>query len=145
VSIVALLAFAAVVLVAMLLLHSYLWWRMVRSTTLPGRARRRLTWLTVALALLPVLAIATRRILPLEAAAPLDWVAYSWLGIAFYAFLALLALEPVRLALRPGPGVTVSRSRPTTPAPPSRLVRTLVGGCSSPGASRPPRVWRPSA
>jgi uncharacterized protein len=47
-----------------------------------------------------VLAILLRRTLPLEVAAPLDWVAYSWLGIAFYAFLALLALEPIRLVAR---------------------------------------------
>jgi predicted MPP superfamily phosphohydrolase len=81
----------------MSLIHSYLWWRMVRSTTTPGRTRRRLTRLTVGLALLPVLAIILRRTLPLDVAAPLDWVAYIWLGIAFYAFLTLLALEPVRL------------------------------------------------
>ena len=84
----------------MVLLHSYLWWRLVRSTTDPGRTRRRLTRLTVVLALLPVLAILTRRALPLEAAAPLDWLAYCWLGVAFYTFLALLALEPVRLLAR---------------------------------------------
>jgi predicted MPP superfamily phosphohydrolase len=41
-----------------------------------------------------------RRTLPLDAAAPLDWIAYCWLGVAFYAFLALLVLEPVRLAGR---------------------------------------------
>ena len=84
----------------MVLLHSYLWWRLVRSTTDPGPARRRLTRLTVVLALLPVLAILTRRTLPLEVAAPLDWLAYCWLGIAFYTFLSLLALEPVRLVGR---------------------------------------------
>jgi len=96
VSLIALLGFGTVVLVAMLLLHSYLWFRLVRSTTSPGRLRRRLTLLTLVLALLPALAISLRRTLPLDAAAPLDWVAYSWLGIAFYAFLALLVLEPVR-------------------------------------------------
>jgi uncharacterized protein len=53
------------------------------------------------LALLPALAIGLRSSLPRHVAAPLDWVAYSWLGIAFYAFLALLVLEPVRLALDP--------------------------------------------
>ena len=96
----------------MLLLHSYLWWRVVRSTTTPGRARRRLTLLTVALGLLPVLAILLRRALPLDAAAPLDWVAYSWLGIAFYLFLTLLALEPVRLLVR----VVVPRGARRAPA-----------------------------
>ena len=84
----------------MLLLHSYLWWRLVRGTTAPGRPRRRLSQLFLALALLPVLAILLRRTLPLDVSAPLDWVAYSWLGIAFYVFLALLALEPVRLIAR---------------------------------------------
>jgi predicted MPP superfamily phosphohydrolase len=97
-SVVGLLGFATVVLLAMIVLHSYLWWRVVRSTTVPGRTRSRLTWLTVVLALLPVVAILGRRALPLEAAAPLDWVAYTWLGVAFYTFLTLLALEPIRIA-----------------------------------------------
>ncbi len=35
----------------MLLLHSYLWWRLVRATTRPGRARR---WLTAAVDVLAV-------------------------------------------------------------------------------------------
>ncbi len=84
----------------MLLLHGYLWWRLVRSTTVPGRLRRRLTLVTVVLALLPAAAVLLRRALPFEAEAPLAWAGYSWLGIAFYLFLALLALEPVRLLLR---------------------------------------------
>jgi predicted MPP superfamily phosphohydrolase len=92
-----LLGFATVVLLAMLLLHGFLWFRLVRSTTVPGRTRRRLTWLAVLLAVLPALAVTLRRTLPLDVAAPLDWIAYSWLGVAFYAFLALLLLEPVRL------------------------------------------------
>jgi predicted MPP superfamily phosphohydrolase len=96
VSLVGLIGFGAVVLTAMLLLHGYLWWRLVRSTTQPGRVRRRLTLLLVLLGLLPVLAVTLRRTIPLNTAAPLDWVAYSWLGVAFYLFLTLLALEPVR-------------------------------------------------
>ena len=97
---VGLLGFATVVLLAMLLIHSYLWWRLVQSTTGPGPTRRKLTLLVAAVGSLPVLAILTRRTLPPDTAAPLDWAAYSWLGIAFYTFLTLLALEPVRLAGR---------------------------------------------
>ena len=99
-TLIGLLGFVTVILVALLLLHGYLWWRLVRSTTRPGRARQGLTALTVVLGLLPALAVGLRGTLPLDAAAPLDWVAYSWLGIAFYAFLALLVLEPVRLVGR---------------------------------------------
>jgi uncharacterized protein len=114
-SLIALLGFGTVVLVALLVLHGYLWWRLVRGTTRPGRARRLLTWLTVVLALLPAAAVLLRRTLSLSAQEPLAWVGYTWLGLAFYAFLALLVLEPVRLLLR-----RWSRPRPATapvPAP----------------------------
>ena len=40
-------------------------------------------------AVLPVLAVVLRGQLPLDAAAPLSWVGFSWLGVAFYAFLTL--------------------------------------------------------
>jgi predicted MPP superfamily phosphohydrolase len=115
VSLIGLLGFGTVILLAMVLLHSYLWWRLVRSTTVPGRPRRRLTVLTVLLGLLPVAAILLRRTLPLDAAGPLDWVAYSWLGVAFYAFLALLVLEPVRVLAR----LVRRRRRALVPAGPT--------------------------
>ncbi|CAB4897802.1 unannotated protein [freshwater metagenome] len=115
------IAFGAVVGLAMVLLHGWLWFRIVRSTTLPGRTRRLLTVLTVVLALLPTAAVLGRRSLPLDVQAPLDWVGYTWLGVAFYAFLALLVLEPVRWVLR-----AVQRRRqapaadvPAVPASPS--------------------------
>ena len=38
--------------------------------------------------------------LPLSAAAPLEWVAFSWLAVAFYLFVTLVVLEPVRLVAR---------------------------------------------
>ena len=79
------------------LLHVYLWLRLVRATTEPGRWRRRLTLLIVLLAVLPVAALFSRGVLPLGSATPLGWIGYSWLGIALYAVLALLLLEPVRL------------------------------------------------
>lgn len=88
------------VLAAVALLNGYLWFRLVRSTTRPGRWRRRLTRLVVVLAALPVAALLLRRTLPPDTAAPLDWAGYLWLGTSFYLFLALLALEPVRLVLR---------------------------------------------
>jgi uncharacterized protein len=98
-SLIALLGFATVVLLALLLLHSYLWWRLVRSTTRPGRVRRRLTLLLVVLALLPAAAVVLGRDIT-PATTALDWVGFTWLGLAFYTVLALLVLEPVRLVAR---------------------------------------------
>jgi predicted MPP superfamily phosphohydrolase len=88
------------VLLAMALLHGYLWWRLVRGTTTPGRTRRRLTLLLGALGLLVVLTVVLRGQVPLTVATPLNWVGYSWLGLAFYLFLAVLVTEPVRVVAR---------------------------------------------
>ena len=98
-SLIGLLGFATVVLIAVLLLHGYLWWRLVRSTTRPGRTRRLLTLGVLVLALLPVGAVLLRRQDSLLSTV-VQWVGFSWLGVAFYLFLTLLALEPVRLLLR---------------------------------------------
>ncbi|MDP9430815.1 MAG: metallophosphoesterase [Actinomycetota bacterium] len=76
-------------------MHGLLWWRLVRSTTRPGRTRRLLTLGLVALALLPMGAVLLRRE-DSPAATALQWVGFSWLGLAFYLFVTLLALEPVR-------------------------------------------------
>ncbi|MGK5173188.1 metallophosphoesterase [Geodermatophilus sp. CPCC 205761] len=100
-SLIGLLGFATVVLLAMLILHGYLWWRLVRSTTRPGRARRWLTLLTVVLTLLPAAAVVLRRE-DSPVTTVVGWVGFTWLGVAFYAFLALLVLEPVRWAARFG-------------------------------------------
>jgi uncharacterized protein len=97
-SLIGLLGFATVVLLAVLLLHGYLWWRLVRSTTLPGRTRRLLTLGVVVLAVLPVGAVLLRR-QDSPVSTVVQWVGFSWLGVAFYLFLTLLALEPVRLLL----------------------------------------------
>src|SRR5687768_3037633 len=119
----------------MLLLHGYLWFRFVRSTTRPGRLRRRLTWHTIVLALLPALAVMLRRTLPPDTAAPLDWIAYCWLGIAFYAFLAMLVLEPVRLIARLVPGRGDDRLAPSEARRVSRRRDELVplAGGTAPG------------
>ena len=122
-----LLAFGSVVLLAMLLVHGYLWFRLVRGTTRPGKLRRRLTLLTVVLALLPSLAVMLRRTLPLDVAAPLNWVAYTWLGVAFYAVVALLALEPVRLV-----GNLWSRRREPTVIPSERRRAAQHDGGTAP-------------
>jgi uncharacterized protein len=136
VSLIGLLGFGTVVLLAMLLLHGYLWFRLVRSTTRPGALRRRLTLLTLVLAILPALAVTLRRTLPLDVAAPLDWVAYSWLGIAFYTFLALLVLEPVRLV---GSLIIRRKDRQVAPSEARRVSRRRDAAAPPDGGTAPGR------
>ena len=111
----------------MLLLHGYLWWRLVRSTTPPGRTRRLLTLVLVVVAVLPVGAVVLRRQDSLLSTV-VQWVGFSWLGVAFYLFLTLLALEPVRLLLRRR---SRGAARPTTVAEDDQVVAS--------GARRAPR------
>ncbi|MGY1653675.1 metallophosphoesterase [Geodermatophilus sp. SYSU D01119] len=76
----------------------------------------------------------TRRDLSLSAQAPLAWVGFTWLGVAFYAFLALLALEPVRWLLdrRTRQAVAPEPARepatvPAVPAPPRAAAEPQAG------------------
>ncbi|MPR00083.1 metallophosphoesterase [Modestobacter sp. I12A-02628] len=118
------------------MLHAYLWSRLVRATTRPGRLRRRLTWGLVGLALLATAALVTRGRIPLSVATPLSWVGFVWLGLMFYLFLTLLVLEPVRLAVRlaqrrrgPDPAATTAA---TTAA--STAATTAASPASDPAA-----------
>ena len=100
-------------LVTILAVHGYLWWRLVRGTTRPGRARRQLTWALAVLALLVTGSLLVP--FPPVTLVPLQWVGFSWLGVAFYASLALLVLEPVRA----GAGVWRRARRRRLPAGPA--------------------------
>ncbi|MGC9667052.1 metallophosphoesterase [Planosporangium sp. 12N6] len=82
------------------LVHWYLWRRLVRDVTAPGRWRRTGTVVTVVLAALPVATVAARG-LPLAQQRWLAWPGYLWLSVMFLAFSTLLVLELPRLALRP--------------------------------------------
>ncbi|MGW4405289.1 metallophosphoesterase [Nonomuraea sp. NPDC004702] len=83
------LVFVALVVVA----HLYLWHRMVRSATRPGRARKALTWGLVGLVLLVVAAFAGTR---MELGNWLAWPGYLWVALMFYLVVFLLVLEVPR-------------------------------------------------
>ena len=82
------------------LVHIYLWKRLVKDTTRPGRTRWILTALLVALAAVLLAALILPRVVGLSDSGWYAWPGYLWLGLAAYLFLSLLILEPVRLALR---------------------------------------------
>lgn len=81
-------------------IHLYLWKRLVKDTTRPGRARLILTAGLVVLGLLVVAALVVPRTVGVTESTFVAWPGYLWLGLAFYLFLTSLATEPVRLAVR---------------------------------------------
>ncbi|WP_197375302.1 metallophosphoesterase [Mycolicibacterium baixiangningiae] len=90
-----------VVLTAILaLIHLYLWKRLVKDTTRPGRTRRLLTVALLGCLALLMAALILPRVVGVRESAWAAWPGYLWFGLAAYLLLALLVLEPVRLALR---------------------------------------------
>jgi uncharacterized protein len=82
------------------LMTVYLWKRLVKDTTAPGRTRWILTLVLIALALLIVATLVVPRFADVTAAGWYAWPGYLWFGLVVYLFLTLLVLEPVRLGLR---------------------------------------------
>lgn len=82
------------------LMHLYLWKRLVKDTTAPGRTRRILTAVLVALGALLLATLVLPRVFGLADAGWYAWPGYFWFGLLAYLFLILLVTEPVRLMLR---------------------------------------------
>ncbi|MEV4535601.1 metallophosphoesterase [Asanoa sp. NPDC049518] len=85
------------------LIHFYIWKRLVRDTTRPGRVRRVGAIVAVVLGLLvPATLIGTR-----TGVTALAWPGYLWIALMFYLLVVLLVLEIpmllVRIALRRRP------------------------------------------
>ncbi|WP_091552574.1 metallophosphoesterase [Micromonospora pattaloongensis] len=119
------------------LIHLYLWKRLIRDTTRPGRGRRVGGLVMLALAVLvPATLVGTR-----SGVTWLAWPGYIWLAVMFYLLVILAVLElpllPVRIALR-------RRSRRPAPRPEPRPEPALVGA-TEPVASSPadPEPARP--
>lgn len=82
------------------LMHLYLWKRLVKDTTGPGRTRWMLTGVLVALAALLVATLVLPRVIGIADSGWFAWPGYFWFGLVTYLFLTLLVTEPVRLLLR---------------------------------------------
>lgn len=82
------------------LMHVYLWKRLVKDTTRPGRARWVLSAVLAGLAALLIAALLLPRVFGPADAGWYAWPGYLWFGVAAYLLLTLLVLEPVRLLLR---------------------------------------------
>ncbi|MFE6841573.1 metallophosphoesterase [Streptomyces sp. NPDC057686] len=112
------------VLALLVLVHRWLWVRLVRDTTVPRAAARRIgTILAFTLPLLSLAALTTGRAgAPFWLQQSVAWPGYMWLAILLYLALAMLVAEPVRaLLLRRGRPSPAGDSRPGRPV--SRGVR----------------------
>ncbi|MFG3346726.1 metallophosphoesterase [Streptomyces sp. NPDC048018] len=93
------------VLALLVLVHRYVWRRLVRDLTEPGTAVRRLG--TAAAFLLPLLSLAA--LVSGRAGAPfvlqqiVAWPGFLWLALLLYVTLALVVTEPLRPLLRRWP------------------------------------------
>ncbi|CAN3127611.1 metallophosphoesterase [Mycobacterium sp. smrl_JER01] len=112
------------------LMHLYVWKRTVRDTTEPGHVRRWGSGLVAALLLLLLAALLVPRVFGVAESGWLAWPGYLWFGLLTYLFLALLVLEPVRLALR------IRRSR-RAPAPVAAAPDTPAPDTPAPVAAAP--------
>ncbi|MEU7605322.1 metallophosphoesterase [Streptomyces sp. NPDC041003] len=92
---------ALAVCALLVLVHRWLWIRLVRDTTAPGALTRRIgTALTIALPLLSVAALTTGRAgAPFWLQQTVTWPGYLWLAVLLYLTLTMLVAEPIRALL----------------------------------------------
>ena len=83
-------------------MHTYLWLRLVRDPAIPEPWRRVATVALVALAIAVPLGIIALRAAPQPLARVLPVAAFTWLGLAFMLFCALVAVDLVRAAAHGG-------------------------------------------
>jgi hypothetical protein len=97
VSVTRLVIFLSVVFSLTAGIHYYLWMRLVKDPVWPSPWLSAGTWLLVALAASIPAAFVSSRVLSREAASPLAWVAFVWLGSVFLLLVLLLPSELFRL------------------------------------------------
>ncbi|WP_327364536.1 metallophosphoesterase [Streptomyces sp. NBC_01296] len=122
---------AVLVLALLVLVHRWLWIRLVRDTTRPhGTARRIGTTLAFTLPLLSLAALTTGRAgAPFWLQQSVAWPGYMWLAVLLYLTLAMLVAEPARaLLLRRAPSGSVEPTHPRR-----RLRRGVRGGAPGNG------------
>ncbi|MEE6258398.1 metallophosphoesterase [Plantactinospora sonchi] len=113
------LGFVGTLVLAISLIHLYLWKRLIRDTTRPGRWRRLGTIAALVLAVLaPATLISTR-----QGFYWLAWPGYLWLAVMFYLLVILVVLEVPTLVAR-----LVLRRRTRRAGPATRLPVAVPAG-----------------
>ncbi|MFE4635012.1 metallophosphoesterase [Streptomyces sp. NPDC056773] len=118
---------ALLVLTLLVLVHRWLWIRLVRDTTAPGSGIRRVgTALAFALPLLAVTALVAHRAgAPFWLERTVAWPGYMWLAVLMYLSLTMLVAEPIR-------AVWLRRLNRTTHGPGPGAVADTAGSGAQP-------------
>ncbi|MFI9186218.1 metallophosphoesterase [Streptomyces goshikiensis] len=131
---------ALAVLGLLVLVHRWLWIRLVRDTTRPGGAWRRAgTVLAFALPALAVAALTAGRAgAPFWLQRAVSWPGFMWLAVLLYLTLAMLVAEPARaLLLRRSPRQPPEPALPTAPAPAEAAPAASRGAAPGPAPQSP--------
>jgi uncharacterized protein len=97
------LVFVGMMLAVVGPIHWYIWRRMVRDTTTPGRWRRAGTIAVISLAVSLIAAFVLPRALGAKETWIVSLIGYLWLAVLFYLLVTLLVLEiPRFIAIRAG-------------------------------------------
>ena len=94
--ILAYLIFFSVLSVVGFALHYYFWMRLVRDPSWSQPWPQIGQWTLIGFGILVPLTMICYRFIPRSLATPLAWVAYLWMGVAFYLFLATVSTELLR-------------------------------------------------
>ncbi|WP_043615268.1 metallophosphoesterase [Nonomuraea candida] len=121
--------FVVIIVSLVLLAHCYLWVRLVRHTTGPGRLRKALTGV---LATLLVVLVATFVGTRMGLESWLAWPGYIWLAVMFYLVLLLLVLELPRAVV--SALLRANERRASGRAPDPEPVAVPAGAAAAPGA-----------
>jgi predicted MPP superfamily phosphohydrolase len=128
------LSFAIFLLVSLAVLggmHGYLWLRLVRDPAVAEPWRRMLGVAFVVLTVSLPLGMLALRLAPRPLDRIVPMLAFTWLGLAFLLFVAVLALDLARLAAHGAALVADwARARPDPPEDPARRIfvaRALAG------------------
>jgi uncharacterized protein len=109
--------------------HYFLWARLVRDPELPAPYRTAAAVGLVAMAIIMPLSMVLGRSLAPAPAKVLSYFVFSWMGLAFLLFFALLAGDLVKLALWAFSQLG-ERGAPADPARRLQLARLLAGGAA---------------
>ncbi len=145
------IGFSTIAVAILVALHFYAWKRLVRDVRLPKPWHRVATTLVVLLALaLPVVFVFGRRVAQIRETEA-SYFAYFWLGLLFYLFLLLGAIDLVRLLVLRG----VARKETFDPERRLFLARATAGtavvgsgaiaalGCRAAGEIETPEIEVP--